>query len=133
MYFQNWEELKKHCPVQNGFWQKDLLKEYLIQSCNRRFTIQIDTFMARHREDEALAQLLFHFLLNEDYDGSDCQIGAARYIARLDRGLLQKNKVLLLQAQQNNIRWKRPFPNDETLEWLIEQPAEKSTGCAPFI
>lgn len=45
-------------------------------------------------------------------------MGAAKYIARLDREVLKKNRELLLKAQQNEIEWKRPFHNEEYLEWL---------------
>ncbi len=118
MYFRNWEELEKLCPVQNKTWNKELLEEYLIQSCNSRFTKPIDSFMAKYQKDEALAELLFDFLLNDVYDGSDSQMGAAKYIARMDKELLRRKKNLLLQAQKNEVVWKRPFRTDEYLDWL---------------
>ena len=74
--------------------------------------------MAKYQNDESLADLLFDFLLNDDYDGSDCQIGAAIYIARMDRDLLQRKKDLLLQAQKNEVHWKWPFRENESLDWL---------------
>ena len=78
----------------------------------------IDTFMEKYQNDEVLAGLLFDFLLDDYYDGSDSQMGAAKYIARLDREVLKKNRELLLKVQQNEIEWRRPFHNEEYLEWL---------------
>lgn len=118
MYFRNWEELQTVQPVEDGRWNREILAEYLIWSCNRRFTEFVDGFMADYQKAEDLLDLLFEFLFNESYDGSDSQMGAARYIARMDRGLLRCKKDLLLRAQQNQIRWKRPFPEKELLDWL---------------
>lgn len=67
--------------------------------------------------EELEADLLFEFLLNEDYDGSDCQIGAACYIRQLDRAVLRERKALALKAQQSEASWRRPFRTDEYLEW----------------
>ena len=117
MYFKDWDELSKHCPVKNGTWDKEKLYEYLVQSCYH-LSDYIDTFMEKYQNDEVLAGLLFDFLLDDYYDGSDSQMGAAKYIARLDREVLKKNRELLLKAQQNEIEWKRPFHNVEYLEWL---------------
>lgn len=118
MYFKSWEELKALCPIEDGTWNKDALREYLIQSCHSGFSKEIDGFMAEHQGDEALAELLLSFLLDGVYDGSDCQMGAAYYTARMDRAVLRKKKDLLLQAQQNEVDWKRPFRDAESLEWL---------------
>lgn len=118
MYFRNWEELEKLSPVDNGKWNKEILYEYLVWSCNRNFREPIDSFFLKYQQDEKLAELLFDFLLNDEFDGSDSQIGAARYIARLDKELLKKKKGLLLLAQKNEVKWKRPFHNKEYLEWL---------------
>ena len=90
----------------------------MIYSCVRGFKQYIDEFMAGYRSDDRLAELLFDFLLNEDYDGSDCQIGAAIYISRMDRELLRRKKDLLLQAQNDEVDWKRPFRETESLDWL---------------
>ena len=117
MYFKDWEELSMYCPVKNGTWDKEKLYEYLVQSCYH-LSDYIDTFMEKYQNDEVLAGLLFDFLLDDYYDGSDSQMGAAKYIARLDREVLKKNRELLLKAQQNKIEWKRPFRNEEYLEWL---------------
>lgn len=118
MYAQNREELRKNYPIQNGKWNKERLYDYLVWSCCKDFSAQIDDFFHQYKKDEALAELLFDFLFDEDYDGSDSQMGAARYIAGLDKELLRKKKELLLKAQENKIKWKRPFACDEYLEWL---------------
>ena len=118
MYFRDWEELSRLCPIENGIWNKEILYEYLVQSCFLHLTEFIDEFMEKYQKDEALAELLFDFLLDDNYDGSDSQIGAAKYIARLDREILIKNKELLLKAQDNEVEWKRPFHNEGYLEWI---------------
>lgn len=118
MYFKNQEELKALSPIEKGIWNKDILQEYLIMSCHRDFKDFVDAFMDRYRKDTALADLLFEFLLNDDYDGSDSQMGAARYLAKMDREVLRSRKDLLLQAQQNEVYWKRPFRDETYLEWL---------------
>ena len=117
-YFETLEELKACCPIESGIWNQEILKGYMIYKCVSGFEQYIDEFMAEYQSDETLAELLFDFLLNEDYDGSDCQIGAAIYISRMDRELLRRKKELLLQAQKNEVYWKRPFPDDALLDWL---------------
>ena len=117
-YFESLEKLKACCPIKNGTWNKEILQGYMIYSCNRDYKPLIDGFMADYQNDETLADLLFDFLLNEDYDGSDCQIGAAIYIARMDREVLRRKKDLLLRAQKNEVFWKRPFREGESLDWL---------------
>lgn len=118
MRFESWEELKKHRPITGGVWNREVLYEYLVQSCNRAFSGQIEAFFLEYRSDEKLADLLFSFLLDEDCDGSDSQMGAARLIAQMDKQLLKKKRALLLKAQENEVYWKRPFPHTEHLEWL---------------
>ncbi len=83
------------------------------------FEEYIDRFFDDYLNDENLADMLFSFLLNDDYDGSDSQMGAARIISKMDRQLLQAKKELLLQAQSNEVYWKRPFPDAENLDWLL--------------
>ena len=116
MRYNSWDELKKETPFYDGEWDSDKLKEYLIQSCNQDFHLQIDLYFAQFQSDGGLADLLFEFLLNEDYDGSDCQIGAAYYISRLDRSVLKERKTLVLKAQANEVFWRRPFQTDDYLE-----------------
>lgn len=117
-YFKDLEALKACCPIGNGTWNKDILQGYMIYCCVEGFQQYIDEFMAKYQNDESLADLLFDFLLNDDYDGSDCQIGAAIYIAGMDRELLRRKKGLLLQVQKNEVFWKRPFRENESLDWL---------------
>ena len=109
MYFESWQDLKMHSPIKNGTWKKSILEQYLIYSCNKKFAKQIDAFFQAYQHDAALAKLLFHFLLDENYDGSDCQTGAAYYIARLDLELLRKNKALLYSTQSRNTIWQEYF------------------------
>lgn len=118
----HWSDLRRRYPLREGAWDRDRLKEYLIQLCHtssneplKRFLHQ---FFSKYRSDEALADLLFAFLLDDSYDGSDCQMGAAQVIASLDRDLLRKKRELLLLAQQNEVYWKRPFPPGKDLSWL---------------
>ncbi len=118
MRYETWEALRQDCPLREGVWDQERLKEYLIQSCNVRFARPLEAFFAKHREDEALGDLLFDFLLCDDYDGSDCQIGAAQVIRELDRALLRKKRALVLRAQENAVFWKRPFRPEEDLSWL---------------
>lgn len=118
MQFKDWEELKRLCPITNGAWNKEFLYEYLVQSCNQNFSKQIEAFFLKYRNDERLADLLFSFLLDNDYDGSDSQMGAAYFISKMDKQLLKGKKELLLKAQKNEVHWKRPFPHDEHLEWF---------------
>ena len=63
-----------------------------VRSCDGKFAERLDAFFMKHRNDAVLAGLLFDFLLDEAYSGSDCQKGAAYYIARLDKELLRNEK-----------------------------------------
>ncbi len=119
MYFSSSEELKRIIPIRDGIWNKDYLYEYLVWSCNIRFQEYINRFFSGYLNDENLADMLFSFLLDDDYDGSDCQMGAACLISKLDRQLLQAKKELLLKAQGNEVYWKRPFSDTENLDWLF--------------
>ena len=122
MYYSTWEELLKDCPIADGTWNKERLYEYLVQYCHQ-FSEQIETFFMDYRNDENLADLLFSFLFDDDYDGSDSQMGAACILRKMDRQLLKKKKDLLLKAQANEVEWKRPFPpflHDAYLKWLEE-------------
>ncbi|MDE7222498.1 MAG: hypothetical protein K2O34_01800 [Acetatifactor sp.] len=123
MHFKDWEELSKLCPLESGIWNKEKLYEYLVQSCYH-LSDHIDAFMEKYQKDEALAGLLFDFLLDDYYDGSDSQMGAAKYIARLDRELLKKNRESLLRAQENEAAWKRPFHNGEDWRSFIDSDSE---------
>ena len=118
MRFQSWDDLKNEAPFLGGKWDINKLIEYLIQSCSQKFTVQINAYFSRFQNDGDLADLLFSILLDEDYEGSDCQIGAAYYIAQLEQGILKERKELVLQAQENEVLWRRPFQTDEYLTWI---------------
>lgn len=118
MYFSAPEELNKIIPICDGVWNKDYLCEYLIWSCNIKFEAYVNSFFNSYLSDENLADILFSFLLDDYYDGSDSQMGAAHLISKMDRQVLKAKKELLLKAQGNEVYWKRPFPNAEKLEWL---------------
>ena len=92
MYYQNWSELKKFNPVKDGKWDQELLYEYLVSSCYKNFRQPLNDFFSSYQNDEALAELLFDFLLNEEYDGSESQIGAAFYLSKFDKTILKKKK-----------------------------------------
>ncbi len=118
MYFTSPEELKSIIPFRDGIWNREYLYEYLVWSCNAEFSQHIDEYFEGYTDNAELADLLFSFLLDDAYDGSDSQMGAAYYIARMERELLKSKKTLLLQAQENEVHWKRPFQSEEYLEWL---------------
>lgn len=122
--FLNWEQLQKYAPVQNGIWNKQYLYEYLVQSCHCCFQKQISQFFNNYKCDEVFADLLFDILLDDDYDGSDAQIGAAYYISKLDKSVLKMKKEKLLQAQKNDVFWKRPFSKNDNLKWLNDDIAK---------
>ena len=92
MYYSNWNELKEFCPIKDGRWDQEILYEYLVSSCYTNFKEPLDNFFGTHQNDEALAELLFDFLLNDEYDGSESQIGAAYYISKLDKIVLKRKK-----------------------------------------
>lgn len=111
--------MRKIVPICDGVWNRDYLYEYLVWSCNSRFEEYINRFFSDYLNDENLADMLFSFLLDDYYDGSDSQMGAARLIPKLDRQLLRAKKELLLKAQENEVYWKRPFTSgSENLDWL---------------
>ena len=51
-------------------------------------------------------------------DGSDAQLGAAVVLRMMDRDALRANKELVLEAQKNEVYWKRPRPEDDDMSWL---------------
>lgn len=120
MYFSSPEELKSIVPISNGIWNREYLYEYLAWYSNMAFKNYISDFFQDYLDNADLAELLFSFLLDDYYDGSDCQMGAARLVAKMDQRLLKSKKELLRKAQKNEVYWKRPFPYDERLEWLEE-------------
>lgn len=118
MRFNSWEELKEQEPFCDGEWDKCKLEEYLIQSCNRTFELQINQYFAQFQSDGELADLLFDFLLDDYYEETDCQMGAAYYLGKMDTAVLKERKELLLKAQMNEVCWRRPFQTDDYLEWI---------------
>lgn len=119
MYFSSPEELRKIVPVCDGIWNKEFLHEYLVWSANINFSTYINSFFEEYLNDENLADLLFEFLLDDDYDGSDVQMGAAWILGKMDRDLLKSKKELLFKAQSNEVYWKRPFPANEELDGIF--------------
>ncbi len=117
MYFKNWETLPIKNPKTKAGWDKQRLYLFLIQSCEQKYTIPLQEYFRLYQKDGALADMLFEILFDEIYDGSDAQVAAAYYIAQMDKEILQQRKQKLLQAQQNDVHWKIPFPDDD-LTWL---------------
>lgn len=118
MLFASWAELEAVPPIVDGVWDKERLYEYLVQSCCTTFKRELDRFFHQYEGDKALAGLLLDFLLDEDYNGSDSQMGAAYYLFRMDRNVLWAEKERLLLAQASEVEWKRPFPGVDRLPWL---------------
>ena len=110
--------LKKNSPYCNGKWNKDFLYEYLVASCYKDTKNYVTKYLEKYLNNEALADMLFSFLLDDDYDGSDSQIGAAWFLGKFDRNVRKKKKELLIKAQENEVLWKRPFGENEDLSWL---------------
>lgn len=76
-------------------------------------------FFEHHLRDNQLAFILLsEFLLNEDYGGSDSQLGAAVILRKMDRSTLKANRELVLMVQKNEVYWKRPCNENDDLKWL---------------
>lgn len=118
MHFASWDDLKKEAPFCDGAWDMDKLKEYLIYVNYKGFDLPIRLYFARFREDGALADLLLEFLLDDDYEGSEAQIGAAYFLGRMDRAVLRERRAGVLKAQESPVFWRRPFQTEDYLEWL---------------
>jgi len=118
MYFASVDELKKYEPYINDIWDKEKMYEFLVCYCNIRFEKYIFEYFQDYLEDENLADMLFSFLLDDNYEGSDSQMGAASVISIMDKKVLKKKKDKLLAAQKNEVDARRPFPFDDKLEWL---------------
>ena len=117
---QREETLLKNIPLVNNEWNIPFLYEYLVEVNYDRGRENIAlTFFDQHLSDVKLAKILLEeFLLNDEYDGSESQLGAAVILRYMDRSALLPNKDLLLEAQKNEVFWKRPFPEGEDLSWL---------------
>ncbi len=117
MYFESWATLSVKNPKTKTGWDKQRLYLYLLQSCEQKYTIPLQTYFGLYKKDGALADMLFEILFDAVYDGSDAQVAAAYYISQMDKEILRQRKQKLLQAQQNDVEWKRPFLDDD-LTWL---------------
>ena len=65
MYFSCPAELNKIVPISDGIWNKEFLCEYLVWHSNIEFKKYINDFFQNYLDDEALADLLFSFLLDD--------------------------------------------------------------------
>lgn len=119
---QKAKELKQKIPYSNGEWNHKYLYEYLVEvNYNDLCYIPFD-FFKPHFDDKELARILLQdFLLDDSYDGSESQLGAAVILRMMDRSALIANKDLVLLAQQNEVYWKRPLAEDDDRSWLTEQ------------
>ena len=118
---QREEKLLRNIPLINNEWIIPFLYEYLVEVNyeHERENIALK-FFDQHLSDIQLAKILLEeFLLNDEYDGSESQLGAAVILRYMDRSALLPNKDSLLEAQKNEVFWKRPFPEDEDLSWLM--------------
>lgn len=119
---QKAKELKQNIPYSNGEWNHEYLYEYLVYvNYNDLCYIPFD-FFKPHFDDKELARILLQdFLLDDSYDGSESQLGAAVILRMMDKSALIANEELVLLAQQNEVYWKRPLAEDDDRNWLTEQ------------
>ena len=119
---QKAKELKQNIPYFNGEWNHKYLYEYLVYvNYNDLCYIPFD-FFKPHFDDKELARILLQdFLLDDSYDGSESQLGAAVILRMMDKSALLANEELVLLAQQNEVYWKRPLAEDDDRNWLTEQ------------
>ncbi len=116
---QKAKELKQNIPYSNGEWDQKYLYEYLVQVNYDGLDYIVLDFFKTHYDDKELARILLQdFLLDDTYDGSDSQMGASFILRQMDKSALAANKELVLLAQQNEVYWKRPIPEDDDLSWL---------------
>ena len=112
------KELAAKIPFSNGSWNLSYLYEYLVEVNYGTDNIAL-RFFGKHLASAELAGILLkEFLLNEDYDGSESQLGAAVILRRMDRSALRPNRELVLLAQNNETAWKRPLSENECPDWL---------------
>ena len=112
------KELAGKIPFSNGRWNISYLYEYLVEVNYGADNIALK-FFSKHLADTELAGILLkEFLLNDEYDGSESQLGAAVILRRMDRSALKANRELVLLAQQNETDWKRPCAENEDQDWL---------------
>ncbi len=101
--------LKENPPFNNNKWDREMLYEYLVYNCIKDTKEYINKYFSRYTNDENLLKMLFDFLLDDDYDGSDSQMSAAYYIARMNKALLEKYSDLLSEAGKNPVATKNPL------------------------
>ncbi|MCM1314072.1 MAG: hypothetical protein NC205_06780 [Prevotella sp.] len=114
MNYEEWikehtKYLKENPPFNNNKWDTEILYEYLVYSCCMDTEEYIKEYFSKYTHDENLLKLLFDFLLNDDYDGSDCQMSSAYYIAQMDKTLLEKYSDLLSEAGKNPVAARNPL------------------------
>lgn len=113
MNYEEWikdiKYLKENPPFNDNKWEKELLYEYLVYRCNIYTKAYIDEYFSKYTNDESLLKMLFDFLLDDDYDGSDCQMSSAYYISRMDKTLLEKYSDLLSEAGKNPVAARNPL------------------------
>lgn len=101
--------LKENPPFNDGEWDKEKLYQYLVYSCCSDTKDYLNKYFAEYTHDENLLKLLFDFLLDDDYDGSDSQMSSAYYIAKMDKALLEKYSGLLEEAGKNPVSARNPL------------------------
>ena len=112
------KELLENPPYVDGVWDTDKLYEYLVY-INTYGDNLAKRYFKNHLSDPKLAEVLLReFSLNDVMDGSDAQLGAAVVLRMMDRDALRANKELVLEAQKNEVYWKRPRPEDDDMSWL---------------
>ena len=118
---QREEKLLRNIPLINNEWIIPFLYEYLVEVNydHERENIALK-FFEQHLSDIQLAKILLEeFLLNDSYDGSESQLGATVILRKMDKSALVANKDLVLEAQKNEVFWKRPCDENDDLSWLI--------------
>ena len=114
------KELTENIPFTGEAWDKEHLSEYLVRVNYGNDNIAM-RFLSQHLDSSELARILLEdFLLNDEYEGSEAQLGAAVVLRKMDRSALKANKELVLKAQKNEIYWKRPCNNADDLKWLLD-------------
>ena len=113
-------ELAKNTPHLNDNWIIQYLYEYLVEVNvhDGEENIALNFFEHHLRDNQLAFILLSEFLLNEDYGGSDSQLGAAVILRKMDRSTLKANRELVLMVQKNEVYWKRPCNENDDLKWL---------------
>ncbi len=113
------KEIRQNVPYCCGEWNHKYLYEYLVEVNYAPLDYYILNYFKSYSDDKELAHILLQdCLLNDYYDGSDSQMGAAVILRRMDRSALIANKELVLLAQQNEVFWKKPCAEDDDLSWL---------------